>query len=37
MWPEPQHASNCADRDHAVIDQAMSSNFPIPTQQRKLS
>ena len=37
LWLDPDHASNLADRVRAAIDQVVLSNFPSPTQQRRLS
>ena len=33
----PDHASNLADRVRAAIDQAVLSEFPTTTNQRRLS
>ena len=37
MWRVLHHASDLTDRFGAAIDQAVSSEFPAPTNQRRLS
>ncbi len=37
MWRVPHHACNLTDRFGAAIDHAVLSEFPAPTNQRRLS